>query len=139
MILCILVVSGVIFLFLFLILLIFFPLWVRLKVYQFIFSKEQLLVSLILLLFSSSLFHLFLLWSLWFHYFYQLWVLCVLLLLVVLGLRLGYLFEIFLASWGKLPLVVFHRFWIIVFWLFYLSSVFFFFFNVSSLISTMIH
>ena len=54
---------------------------------------------------TIALVHLFLLWSLLFLSFYQLGVLFVFIFVVLSGVTLGYLFETYFVSWGRLLLL----------------------------------
>ena len=96
MIFCISVISAVISALSFLILFIWAlspSRWAWLKAHQFIFSKHQILVSVIFSIVFWSLFYLFPLWFL-LPSFYWLGALYALLLLIPLHGRLGYLFDI---------------------------------------------
>ena len=54
---------------------------------------------------TTALVHLFLLWSLLFLSFYQLGILFVFIFVVLSGVTLGYLFETYFVSWGRLLLL----------------------------------
>ena len=62
----------------------------------FIFSKNEVLVSLIFCIVFRSLFHLFLLWSFMIYFLLLTWILFLLLFLVLLGIMLRCLLKIFL-------------------------------------------
>ena len=120
--------------FIYLVPLSFFSWWVWLKFCQFcfLFSMNQMLVSLVFFFFFCSFYLV-----LWVYTSFLLLTLDLfVLLLVSLGVSIGCLLEIFLVSWGRLLLLIIisynyffasHSFWVIVFLIFHVSSGIFWF------------